>query len=147
MIVYFDTSAFLPLIVEEAGSPVSLRLWADAEHRASSRLLIVEAAAAIAMGRRMGRLTDEEHAAVQEDSWRAATNLTLVDAFGDVIDQAAQLAIAHGLRGYDAMHLATATLMRVRDVVFASGDKRLLGAASAEGLITVDTSRTNQNKQ
>lgn len=140
MIVYFDTSAFIPLIVEEAGTPTSIRLWTEAETRVSSRLLLVESAAAIALGRRIGRLTEDEFDAVLEEAWRSATNLTLIDAFGDVIDRAADLAVVHGLRGYDAMHLATANLLRARDLVFACGDHRLLTAARDEGFTVVDTS-------
>ena len=140
MIVYFDTSAFLPVIVEEAGSPTAARLWDDARQRVSSRLILVEAAAAIAMGKRIGRLTADEHEMVQEDAWSYATNMTLVDAFGDIIGKAAELAVTHSLRGYDAVHLATATIIQARDVVFASGDRRLLDAAHREGFATVDTS-------
>lgn len=140
MIVYFDTSAFIPLIVLESGTPTALRLWDQAESRLSSRLIVVEAAAAAAMGRRLGRLTEDEHAAVQEDVWRHATNMTLIDAFGDVVNHAATLAVEHALRGYDAMHLATAMLVQARDVVFASADQKLLHAAHAEGFTTIDTS-------
>jgi len=140
VIVYFDTSAFLPLVVAESGSPIAVRLWEDAQQRASSRLLRVEAAAAVAMGKRMGRLTDDEHEAVQEDAWRYATNMTLIDPFGAVVDRAADLAASHGLRGHDAVHLATATSIRGRDLIFASGDQKLLAAAREEGFTTVDTS-------
>lgn len=139
MIVYFDTSAFVPLIVAERGSGLALRLWGQAQRRVSSRLMRVEAAAAVAMGKRTGRLTDEEHDLVQEDVWRYATSMTLIDAFGDVVERAAELAVLHSLRGYDAVHLATATAIRGRDLLFASGDRNLLAAARNEGFTTVDT--------
>ncbi len=51
---------------------------------------------------------------------------------------AGELASRYGLRGYDAVHLASA--LRAADVglpvTFASFDVRLLSAASAEGLST-----------
>jgi predicted nucleic acid-binding protein len=38
VIAYFDTSAIVPLIIEEATSPTCRRLWNDATRVASSRL-------------------------------------------------------------------------------------------------------------
>ena len=139
MIAYFDTSAFFPLIVEEAGTPVSVDLFRDAAQLISSRLLLVETAAAVAMGRRMGRVPADEHEELQDVASLLARQMTLIDAHGDVIEEAARLAVSRDLRGYDAMHLATAKTIRARDVVFASGDKRLLCAARSEGFTTVDT--------
>ncbi|MBN9213424.1 MAG: hypothetical protein ABS62_09815 [Microbacterium sp. SCN 70-200] len=142
MIVYFDTSAFFPLLVEESGSAAALRLWRDSTARVSSRLIIVEAAAAIGMGLRLGRLTAADYEPVREDAWRYATNMILVDVSASVIDEAADLAVTHSLRGYDAMHLATALLFPARDLVFASGDRRLLDAAGAAGFTVVYTARS-----
>lgn len=140
MIVYFDTSAFVPLLVEEVGTPVATRLWRDATQAVSSRLIVVESAAAIAMGLRSGRLSDSEHDMLQENAARLRHDLTLVEAYADIVEDAAELAARHGLRGYDAMHLATATRVRARDVLFASGDRQLLQAGHEEGLTTLDTS-------
>ena len=50
MIVYFDTSAIIPLIIDEASSPLCERFWNDATQAVSSRLLYVEARAALAKG-------------------------------------------------------------------------------------------------
>ena len=140
MIVYFDTSALFPLIVEEAGTPVSSELFRDAVMVTSSTLALVEVAAAVATGRRMGRIRDEEHDDLQDIATTLVRELTLIDAHGDIIEEGVRLAASRDLRGYDAMHLATAKAIRARDVVFTSGDRRLLAAASAEGFTTVDTS-------
>lgn len=130
MIVYLDTSALLPLVVVEAGTATSSRLWNDADEVVSTRLIIAEAAAAVAQGNRMGRVADEQHSYLQDQATRLIVDLTLVDVTTEVINRAAALAVAHGLRGHDSVHLATAT----------SGDQRLLQAAAAEGFTTVDTS-------
>ena len=140
MIVYLDTSALLPLVIAEPGSPVSLRLWKDADHVISTRLLVVEAAAALAQSERVGRTSADALADLLEEAQLIAADATLLDVTTTVINRAADLAVSRGLRGYDAVHLATATLISAKDVVFASGDQRLLAAASAEGFITVDTS-------
>ncbi|UUT35609.1 type II toxin-antitoxin system VapC family toxin [Microbacterium elymi] len=142
MIVYFDTSAFLPLVVQESGSTAASRLWGDADQVVSTRLILVEAAAAVGQAHRLGRLTEHEHDAVQEDVWRLATELTLIEVFSDLVDRAARLAVTHALRGYDAVHLASATLIQAREVLFASGDQRLLRAAHDAGFITADTGGT-----
>ncbi|MFJ4046775.1 type II toxin-antitoxin system VapC family toxin [Microbacterium sp. NPDC089987] len=147
MIVYLDTSALVPLLVEEAGTPIALRLWRDATQVACSRLVVVEAAAAIAMGRRAGRLSESEHDALQENATRLIRDMTLIEAYSDIVGQAAELAVRHSLRGYDATHLATATRIRARDVLFASGDRMLLRAANDEGFTTIDTSVSRPDSQ
>jgi len=50
-----------------------------------------------------------------------------------------RLAAAHGLRGYDAVHLASAEALAGRDLVLAAGDRALLAAATALGLATAST--------
>ena len=63
MIVYFDTSAFVPLLVSEPGTPVCWQLWRQADAVVSSRLLYVESAAALAQALRLGRITKDGHQA------------------------------------------------------------------------------------
>ena len=42
----------------------------------------------------------------------------------------------HALRSYDAMHLASALLIKDSDVVMAAGDQKLLEAARFMGIAT-----------
>lgn len=140
MIVYLDTSALLPLVIAEPGSPVSTRLWKDAHEVISTRLLVVEAAAALVQSERIGRTSVTALADHLEEARLIIADATLLDVTTTVINRAAELAVTRGLRGYDAVHLATATLIRARNVAFASGDQRLLTAAAEEGFTTVDTS-------
>ena len=44
MIVYFDTSAFVPLLVIEPGTSLARELWDSADEVVTTRLLYVEAA-------------------------------------------------------------------------------------------------------
>ncbi|KJQ54484.1 type II toxin-antitoxin system VapC family toxin [Microbacterium sp. SA39] len=140
MIVYFDTSAFIPLLLQEPGTPVAARLWDEGAAVFSSRLIIVETAAAIAMGQRMNRVSWSEADALREASGELLRQLTLIEAAPTVVEAAAELASRHGLRGYDAMHLASVSMVLTPGVLIASGDHRLLEAALAEGFGTVDTS-------
>ena len=57
MIAHFETSAVVPLVVEEPSLPACERLWNDATRAVSVRLLYAEARAALTMARRLGRLT------------------------------------------------------------------------------------------
>jgi predicted nucleic acid-binding protein len=57
---------------------------------------------------------------------------------GSVAQQAATIGTKHGLRGYDAVHLAVAvSAQAVGAVSLASYDRELLEAARREGLATV----------
>ena len=47
MIAYFDTSALVPLLIEEESTPTCQELWEQADDVASSQLFFVEAAAAL----------------------------------------------------------------------------------------------------
>lgn len=52
---------------------------------------------------------------------------------------AADLAVTHGLRGYDAAHCAAALAVDDAELVAAAGDGTLLSAWRAEGVTVCDT--------
>jgi predicted nucleic acid-binding protein len=52
LIAYFDTSAIVPLLVEEPGSEAAANVWNEASRIAGTRLLFAEARAALAQARR-----------------------------------------------------------------------------------------------
>ncbi len=139
MIGYLDTSAFLPLIVAEPSSGACRRFWDDADDVACSRLLYVEAAAALAQARRMARLTVPAHRAALRhlDQLWAQVEIAEVDQI--VVERAAALAHRFHLRGYDAMHCASAEQLAEPDLVAAAGDRQLLAAWTKLGLATFDT--------
>jgi predicted nucleic acid-binding protein len=58
LIVYFDTSAIVPIVIEEPSSMVASRLWDEADRVVSSRLVYAEGRAALAMARRLDRLDE-----------------------------------------------------------------------------------------
>ncbi len=135
MIVYFDTSAFIPLIIEEPNSDSCERLWNEATRTVSVRLLYVEARAALARAQRLGRLTRGglvSAVALLDD---LSTQVDHVEITDRLARTAGALAEEQQLRGYDAVHLAAAQAVADMDTVFASGDQRLITAASQIGLI------------
>lgn len=141
MIAYFDTSALIPLIIEEPSTAVCQRLWNEASRVASVRLLFAEACAALALAHRMGRLTEArlDEAIVMLDE--IVGELDHVEVTEDLVRSAGALARTHGLRGYDAVHLAAGSKVSDDDVVFVTGDSTLATAARALGIAVANTYR------
>lgn len=65
--------------------------------------------------------------------------MSFVEVTDALVRSAGSLAQAHRLRGYDAVHLAAAQMLRDSDTVLVSGDRQLIGAAAREGLATALT--------
>jgi predicted nucleic acid-binding protein len=134
VIVYFDTSAFVPLLVAEPSSESCGRLWNEADDVVTTRLLYVESAAALAQALRMGRLTAREHRSTLRILDRLWPEFAVAELEKTVVDRAAELAHDHGLRAYDAVHCASAEQLDDGDLVVASGDQKLLQACASLGL-------------
>ena len=134
MIAYFDTSAVVPLLIDEPGSARATSLWDGADRVVSVRLLYPETRAALAQAERLGRLTARQlRGTVTEfDSLFEVIDLVEVDHVLAV--RAGELAEARRLRGYDAVHLAAAERVRDPDIVVIAGDGVLLDAAADEGM-------------
>jgi len=140
VIIYFDTSALVPLLIDEPTSEVCGELWDGADNVACTRLGYIEAVAAIAMAERIGRISEADATAgrgVLDELWPA---FDVIELSGELMSDAARLAFLHGLRGYDATHCAAAIAANDVELVAASGDKRLLAAWQAEGVSVCDTS-------
>jgi predicted nucleic acid-binding protein len=139
MIGYFDTSAIVPLVVDEPTSTRCTALWETCSVRVSSVLAIVEAHAALAMALRTRRLTPGNHAQAIASLAIKMEELHVVEVTTAIADQAASLALSHSLRGYDAVHACVAVSFVPDELVFISGDRTLLGACTNLGLDTIDT--------
>lgn len=133
MIVYFDTSALVKLFMRERGTETVRDLWDGAADRVTSAATYPEARAALASAERSGRIEPEQGAdAVSELDDRFATmNVVVLD--DDLAMDAGELAQHHALRGYDAVHLASA--LEIGDpTLMVTWDEELLRAAEAAGL-------------
>jgi predicted nucleic acid-binding protein len=139
VILYVDTSALVPLLVDEPTSDECGELWDGADSVTSTRLAYIEAVAALAQAERMGRITADEvrgGRSVLDDLWSVVDVIELDQA---LMTYAADLASNHALRGYDATHCAAAIAANDAELVAASGDTRLLAAWRAEGVAVRDT--------
>lgn len=133
-IIYFDSSAFVKLVVEEDGSDLAAALWDGCDAAASSRLAYPEVRAALSAAGRAHRLGrgDQRRAEVAWEDYWAATRA--VELTGPVTAHAGQLAGEHALRGADAVHLASLLAIGTTDVLFAVWDERLRSAALSAGV-------------
>jgi predicted nucleic acid-binding protein len=135
---YFDTSAIVPLLVDERGSARARQLWDQAVRVVGVRLLYPESRAALAQGRRIGRLTDSEHRLAVRSLDDRYRQVDLIEIDDGLARRAGRFADVHGLRGYDAVHLAAAERAADAELVVVAGDHVLLRAASSIGIATAD---------
>ncbi|MBA2529915.1 MAG: type II toxin-antitoxin system VapC family toxin [Euzebyales bacterium] len=139
MIGYFDSSALVKLVVEEAGSDEAAALWDGADVVLSSRVAHAEVRAALAAARRAGWLNHRQLADAK-DLWAVMWNaLRLVEVSVEVSVDLGQLsgdlAEEHALSGLDAIHLAL--LLPADDLTIATWDSRLHAAAHRMALATL----------
>lgn len=131
--MYFDTSALIKLIIDEDGSAHAAELWERADLLVSGQLIYPEARAAVATALRGRRLSHPGYklaVAALEDSYASMQIIGVDEALART---AGELAAEHGLRGYDAVHLASALAVNATDVLLATWDKSLATAALATG--------------
>jgi uncharacterized protein len=136
VISYFDTSALVPLIVAEPGSSAARELWNGASRVASVRLVYPETRAALAQAHRGRRLNSRQLRSAVAVLEELFAQLDVVDVDDDLARHAGELAEVHGLRGYDAIHLAAADRLHDDELVLAAGDQDLLAAAQRLGMNT-----------
>jgi len=137
MIVYLDASALVKRYIAEAGSAEVGGLIAGADVVGTAVITRAEVAAALAKAARLGTLRrDEAEAALQvfRAEWPHLVRLQLTEV---IAAQADALAWAHDLRGYDAVHLATARFWQDwlgEPLTLATFDRQLWHAAGPAGL-------------
>ena len=137
MIVYLDASALVKRYVGEAGSPAVEALIGRARTVGTGLVSRAEVVAALAKAARVGIVTREAAArarAAFNADWEHLVRLHLGEA---LVSRAAALAWEQGLRGYDAVHLASALMWNEamgEAVTVATYDRELWRGARASGL-------------
>ncbi len=137
MILYLDASALVKRYVAEPGSAEVSSAISQALATGTALISRAEVAAALAKAVRVTALTREEALAglqVFRNEW---VDLIRVQVTEVVIARAEALAWDHGLRGYDAVHLASACVWQDtlgERVTLATFDKHLWTAAGTVGL-------------
>jgi predicted nucleic acid-binding protein len=137
VILYLDASALVKRYVAEPGSAEVEALVARAQAVGTGVISRAEVAAALAKAARAGIVTRESATKALQAfnaDWEHMIRLQLGEP---LVARAAALAWEHGLRGYDAVHLATALLWREmlgEPISVATYDRELWRGAQASGL-------------
>lgn len=144
---YFDTSALLKGYVTEDGSAWVRNVLADDEvFVCTSDVTMVEAACAFARREREKTLSTRDH----DRLWRAFEydmhyKLYRVRVNNLSVATASHFGRTQALRAYDALQLASASLMNDRldregglPLIFVTADRRLLEVANRLGLATLN---------
>lgn len=134
---YFDSSALVKLLIAEPGSAIAVRQWEAANSPTCVTVGLTEVAAALASAARGGRINVRRHNDARRELDSMWTHISRPIPDDELASKAANLALVHGLRGYDAVHLAAAI---ATSDLFVAADQSLLAAARAEGLGTTDVS-------
>lgn len=125
---------FIPLVMEKPGSDAAGRLWYEADHVVSLRLIYPEARAALGQAERIDRVSPHVQPVLVEDVESLYLQLDRMDIDEALVRRAGDLAQQFGLRGYDAVHLAGAERLNDPQVVLVAGDGDLRDAATDLGL-------------
>lgn len=134
--LYLDTSALIKLYVEEAGADRVEGLVERAEIVATSVVAYAEARAALARRHRENDFTASEYQGIVSEldaSWQGYERLGVTEGLAR---EAGELAEEHALRGFDAVHLASALRLAQRfpSSSFLTFDERLTAAAERTSL-------------
>ncbi len=137
MILYLDTSALLKRYFREPFSEAVSLKWTQSEAIVISSVAYAETMATIFRKKResglSNRVVQKIMATFQRD-WRGFIHVEVTDDLNEYIDQVVQ---NHSLRGFDAIHLASALVIHEKlphDFFFACFDQRLNQVARIEGL-------------
>ncbi len=134
---YLDTSALIKRFVAEPGSALIQSIVTRGGPVATAKIAYAEVYAGLTRKRREGRLSPRRYAQVCrqfELDWLAYVRVDLRD---EILGLVRDLIQRHPLRGFDAIHLASALSLKSalgEEVTFAAADTRLLRAAEAERL-------------
>lgn len=134
MILYTDTSALVKLVLAEEGSDLAIELWVNSPRIASSMLAYPEGCAALAAASRNGRLTSSRYRQALTKFEALFEQLISIEVDEQLAIIAGERAATFGLRGADAVHLATALDMDDEEVTFLTWDQALADAAASAGL-------------
>lgn len=132
MNTYFETSAIMKLVVVEEGSDEAGAVWDGSDLLITSRLSYAEARAALAAARRAKRLSEKELQGAKTALERRFQEIDLIELTSEVVRSAGDLAERHALRGYDAVHLASALTLDAESVVLVTWDRDLAQAGRTE---------------
>jgi predicted nucleic acid-binding protein len=140
MILYLDTSALLKKYFKEVGSTEVISRWKEAAGIVTCSVAYAEIMASIYRKKRELSINDNIFRTVIssfQGDWNSFICVGVTEELNEMIDK---ILATHPLRGFDAIHLASALTVRERipeDFLFACFDRRLIKVAQMESLNTL----------
>jgi predicted nucleic acid-binding protein len=137
MNLYLDTSAIIKRYINEPGTE-DVRAWIRAADFISTGLITrAETAAGLTRLQRRGIITNDDFRLALDQfrlDWAGYYRIPINE---ELIARADILACQHGLRGYDAVHLAAALIWQealMLPITLATYDQKLADAGKKSGL-------------
>ena len=136
MITYFDSSSLVKFVITEIGSKQNLNIWNLSSEKVTSQLARTEMHSALMRKVREGSISASAMRTRLDAMDKLFADVVLVDITSDVIDASCELVKELPLKSADAIHLATALMVRAD--LFSSSDKELCASASESGIAVTD---------
>lgn len=140
--LYLDTSALVKRYYEEPGTKVVGQLFRDAPLIFTSKIAYAETISAFMRKKRESELSSNDYQKVLKDFKRDWEHLYIVIELSDAVVKGTEILIeSYWLRGFDAIHLASAQIAQKEigiDFAFCCADNSLLDAAKKEGFEGID---------
>jgi predicted nucleic acid-binding protein len=140
VIAYFDSSSIVKWFFDEPSMDLARGIKDRAEIVFTSILAFPEVMSAIYRACRGGRCSTSDMKLIKEEFLRVWPNFQRIEVNDGLIQHAGSLIFNYGLRGFDAVHLASALLLRQEgegiEFFFSCFDKNLNRAALKEGFMT-----------
>jgi uncharacterized protein len=137
LITYLDTSSLVKYYIRESSSEIVKDWLKAARYHGTAAITFVEMASVLAKSDRLSYINSNEAQAIWQafqDDWKRIVTINLTD---QILRQASSLAWRHPLRGYDAVHLASALTWQetnAEPVTLVTFDRQLWRAGKQEGL-------------
>jgi len=142
---YFDTSALIKAFLVEVGTDTAQQFLLRGGVAATATITYAEMYSGFARKMREGGLSRKHYDDVCgafESYWSACLQVELTKG---ILTRARDLMQRHPLRAFDAIHLASALNLKQdlgESLTIIAADERLLQAAEAEHIDTVNVERT-----
>ena len=139
MIVYFDSSSIVKWFFDEPCAEIARSVKDEADMSFTSLISYPEVLSAFRRAWTEKRCSKSNMEIVQSEFLRIWRDFRWIKTNEILILNTRELIFRHGLRGYDAVHLASSLLLKEEshgmDIFFSCFDRHLNKAAKKEGLM------------
>jgi predicted nucleic acid-binding protein len=132
MISFFDSSAFAKRFIEESGSNEIEKICFDSESIAVSSICFPEIISALNRRLRENSISKKDYLLIKERLIEEFEHIEIINVVPEVIAKSILLLEKNSLRTLDAIHVASALILK--SDLFVSADKRQVVSARKAGL-------------